>query len=111
MARHKALTYAPARMLPAQAELLADKRIVVAIDAWDTDSAYPAGHYVRTLGSIGDRRALSPSACPASCLRSLNRSCLLAASLENGWRALAPRMPCLLLPRLRFNSCLARCEA
>ena len=38
-----------------QAETLADKRIVVAIDGWDTDSAYPSGHYVRTLGTIGDR--------------------------------------------------------
>ena len=43
---------------PDQAELLADKRIVVALDAWDTDSAYPSGHYVRALGAIGDRRAL-----------------------------------------------------
>ncbi len=39
----------------AQAEALADKRIVVAIDSWEADSAYPAGHYVRTLGPIGDR--------------------------------------------------------
>ncbi len=28
---------------------------MVAIDGWDTDSAYPSGHYVRTLGTIGDR--------------------------------------------------------
>lgn len=32
-----------------------DKRIVVAIDGWDVDSMYPSGHYVRTLGTIGDR--------------------------------------------------------
>ena len=38
-----------------QAETLRDKRIVVAIDSWEADSAYPAGHYVRTLGTIGDR--------------------------------------------------------
>ena len=38
-----------------QAETLGDKRIVVAIDSWEADSAYPAGHYVRTLGTIGDR--------------------------------------------------------
>ena len=38
-----------------QAATLADKRIVVAIDGWEPDSAYPAGHYVRTLGPIGDR--------------------------------------------------------
>ena len=39
----------------AQAETLSEKRIVVAIDSWEADSAYPAGHYVRTLGPIGDR--------------------------------------------------------
>ena len=32
-----------------------DKRIVVAIDEWGADSMYPSGHYVRTLGIIGDR--------------------------------------------------------
>jgi exosome complex exonuclease DIS3/RRP44 len=38
-----------------QAAALMDQRIVVAIDAWDADSAYPAGHYVRSLGPIGDK--------------------------------------------------------
>ena len=38
-----------------QYETLADKRIVVAIDSWEADSLYPAGHYTRTLGPIGDR--------------------------------------------------------
>ena len=42
------------RFFGLQAETLADKRIVVAIDSWDTDSAYPSGHYVRTLGTIGE---------------------------------------------------------
>ena len=42
-------------VLSSQAATLADKRIVVAIDGWETDSAYPSGHYVRTLGPIGDR--------------------------------------------------------
>lgn len=32
-----------------------DKRIVVAIDTWEADSHYPSGHYVRTIGKIGDR--------------------------------------------------------
>lgn len=40
---------------PEKAATLSDKRIVVAIDAWDTDSLYPTGHYVRTLGAIGDK--------------------------------------------------------
>ena len=38
-----------------QAASLGEKRILVAIDEWDTSSAYPTGHYVRTLGNIGDR--------------------------------------------------------
>lgn len=38
-----------------QVDTLMDKRIVVAIDGWDADSRYPNGHYVRTLGTIGDR--------------------------------------------------------
>ena len=43
------------RIQTRQAATLADKRIVVAIDGWPADSLYPSGHYVRTLGAIGDR--------------------------------------------------------
>ena len=39
----------------AQAATLADKRLVVAVDCWEADSLYPSGHYVRTLGAIGDK--------------------------------------------------------
>lgn len=42
-------------VLVAQAATLADKRLVVAIDCWEADSLYPSGHYVRTLGAIGDK--------------------------------------------------------
>ena len=38
-----------------QAATLADKRLVVAVDSWEADSLYPSGHYVRTLGAIGDK--------------------------------------------------------
>ncbi|GLD92419.1 hypothetical protein PINS_up000952 [Pythium insidiosum] len=38
-----------------QAETLMDKRLLVAIDAWPADSKYPIGHYVKTLGRIGDK--------------------------------------------------------
>ena len=38
-----------------QAATLMDKRMVVVIDSWQADSMYPAGHYVRTLGTIGDK--------------------------------------------------------
>ncbi|KAL5706081.1 Exosome complex exonuclease RRP44 A [Ranunculus cassubicifolius] len=34
---------------------LLDKRIVVAVDSWNCSSRYPSGHYVRTIGDIGDR--------------------------------------------------------
>lgn len=34
---------------------LLDKRIIVAVDSWDCLSPYPSGHYVRTIGQIGDR--------------------------------------------------------
>lgn len=34
---------------------LLDKRIIVAVDTWDCLSRYPSGHYVRTIGEIGDR--------------------------------------------------------
>ncbi|CAL5222204.1 g4534 [Coccomyxa viridis] len=43
------------RIQTRQADTLADKRLVVAIDSWEVDSAYPSGHYVRTLGTIGDK--------------------------------------------------------
>ncbi|GMT24430.1 hypothetical protein PFISCL1PPCAC_15727, partial [Pristionchus fissidentatus] len=38
-----------------QAEMLAGQRIIVSIDSWPRDSKYPMGHYVRTLGNLGDR--------------------------------------------------------
>jgi exosome complex exonuclease DIS3/RRP44 len=34
---------------------LLDKRIIVAVDSWDVLSRYPSGHYVRTIGDIGDK--------------------------------------------------------
>ncbi|KAI9020043.1 hypothetical protein CLU79DRAFT_756874 [Phycomyces nitens] len=38
-----------------QAHTLLGNRIVVAIDAWPVNSILPAGHFVKTLGSSGDR--------------------------------------------------------
>ncbi|KAK9713411.1 hypothetical protein RND81_06G025500 [Saponaria officinalis] len=34
---------------------LLDKRIIVAVDSWDRFSRYASGHYVKTIGDIGDR--------------------------------------------------------
>ncbi|GLC34112.1 hypothetical protein PLESTB_000838700 [Pleodorina starrii] len=47
--------YPMIRIQTRQADTLMDKRIVVVIDGWEADSAYPRGHYVRTLGVIGDK--------------------------------------------------------
>ncbi|CAH0478083.1 unnamed protein product [Peronospora belbahrii] len=38
-----------------QQELLMDKRLLVAVDSWPAESKFPLGHYVRTLGVIGDK--------------------------------------------------------
>lgn len=42
---------------------LLDKRIIVAVDSWDRLSRYPSGHYVRTIGEIGDRDTESEVCC------------------------------------------------
>ncbi|KAG1657968.1 hypothetical protein FOA52_004739, partial [Chlamydomonas sp. UWO 241] len=47
--------YPMVRITTRQADVLMDKRLLVAIDGWDADSMYPHGHYVRTLGTIGDK--------------------------------------------------------
>lgn len=38
-----------------QYEILKDQRLVVAIDSWPRASRYPQGHYVKSLGNIGDK--------------------------------------------------------
>lgn len=43
------------RIQTRQLENLLDKRIIVSVDSWDRQSRYPSGHYVRTIGEIGDR--------------------------------------------------------
>ncbi|XP_009369787.2 exosome complex exonuclease RRP44 homolog A [Pyrus x bretschneideri] len=43
------------RIQTRQLENLLDKRITVAVDSWDPLSRYPSGHYVRTIGVIGDK--------------------------------------------------------
>ncbi|KAK1396485.1 exosome complex exonuclease RRP44-like [Heracleum sosnowskyi] len=43
------------RIQTRQLENLMDKRIIVAVDSWDCSSRFPSGHYVRTIGQIGDR--------------------------------------------------------
>ncbi|XP_014483626.1 PREDICTED: exosome complex exonuclease RRP44 [Dinoponera quadriceps] len=38
-----------------QAEILSKQRIIVALDSWPRNSRYPLGHFVRSLGNIGDK--------------------------------------------------------
>jgi len=38
-----------------QAEKLYNQRIIVAIDQWQRHSRYPQGHFVRSLGPLGDK--------------------------------------------------------
>ncbi|KAI8071266.1 exosome complex exonuclease RRP44 [Gongronella butleri] len=45
----------PVRIRTTQAHTLVGKRIVVAVDSWPTDSMLPLGHFVKVLGSSGDR--------------------------------------------------------
>ena len=42
------------RIVTAQAKKLSRERIIVRIDNWPANSVYPNGHFVRTLGAIGD---------------------------------------------------------
>jgi len=43
------------RITTRQREALLGKRIVVTVDSWEPTSRYPNGHYVRTLGDVGDK--------------------------------------------------------
>jgi exosome complex exonuclease DIS3/RRP44 len=43
------------RIRTRQAQTLIGKRIVVSMDSWEKNSKYPSGHYVRTLGNVGDK--------------------------------------------------------
>lgn len=45
------------RIRTRQAEELAGKRILATIDAWDRDSRYPVGHYIRSLGELETKEA------------------------------------------------------
>ncbi|KAH9316307.1 hypothetical protein KI387_024934 [Taxus chinensis] len=51
------------RMQTRQLGNLIDKRIIVAVDSWDRMSRYPSGHYIRTIGEIGDRDTETEASC------------------------------------------------
>ncbi|CAM9327074.1 unnamed protein product [Chrysoparadoxa australica] len=43
------------RIATRQRAALSNKRILVTIDSWPSHSKFPLGHYLRTLGDVGDR--------------------------------------------------------
>ncbi|KAI8900268.1 hypothetical protein BC833DRAFT_582497 [Globomyces pollinis-pini] len=43
------------RIRTRQAKNLIGKRIIVAIDAWEKQSRYPSGHFVRIVGDVGEK--------------------------------------------------------
>lgn len=43
------------RICTRQIDTLKDQRFVVRIDSWELGSQYPNGHFVRTLGAVGDQ--------------------------------------------------------
>lgn len=45
----------PIEIITHRAEELRGKRVLVSVDGWPADSAYPLGHYVRTMGVDGDK--------------------------------------------------------
>lgn len=45
------------RIKTRRAKELIGKRIVVAVDSWDSTSKFPIGHFVRTLGEVEDKDA------------------------------------------------------
>lgn len=45
----------PVLVRTSQRERLLGKRILIAIDSWPTESKYPLGHYVKTIGDTGGK--------------------------------------------------------
>ncbi|KAI9354526.1 hypothetical protein DFJ73DRAFT_624014 [Zopfochytrium polystomum] len=44
------------RIRTRQVDLLAGRRIIVAMDSWPRNSRFPLGHFVKNLGDVGDRK-------------------------------------------------------
>lgn len=47
--------YPKVRIETRQYDTLLGQRIIVVVDAWPKDSKYPIGHYIRSLGKIGEK--------------------------------------------------------
>jgi exosome complex exonuclease DIS3/RRP44 len=45
------------RLRTRQAPLLLEQKVLVTVDRWDINSRYPEGHFVRTLGKVGQKEA------------------------------------------------------
>ena len=66
-----------------QPDVLRGKLLLVSIDSWEAAHRFPSGHYVRSLGAVGDKDAESePHGQSARLGRAPARSlCLLGARL------------------------------
>lgn len=90
-----------------------DKRIVVAVDGWDADSTHPAGHYVRTLGTIGDKDTETVrGACTFNCTVCIfqipaNSSWLLSIVVANPLTMIASAEQCLIWQQQQQRGCMA----
>jgi len=42
--------------------MLQNKIILVSVDSWEANHRFPTGHYVRTLGAVGDKVSHLPFA-------------------------------------------------
>jgi hypothetical protein len=58
-----------------------DKRLVVVVDSWEPDSSHPCGHYVRTLGVIGDKNTET-----VSVIEGRRGACVLVAVRQSSLR-------------------------
>ena len=47
--------YPPIRIKATDPAKLASQRILCVIDNWDVTSKYPSGHYIKTLGNVGEK--------------------------------------------------------
>ena len=74
-----------------QSEILKSKKIVVALDSWPRHSRYPLGHFVRTIGNIGDKPTeievvLLEHDIPHSKFSQEVLDCLPTVTPENPWQ-------------------------
>ena len=70
-----------------QPEVLKGKLLLVSIDSWEAAHRFPSGHYVRSLGAVGDKDAESEAILHEHEVNSAPFSAQVQACLpEKGWQ-------------------------